>query len=88
MKLFRGMWEKGWNPDVVICNCVIDALCFMKRIPEALEVFREISEHGPVPNAATYNSLIKHLCKIQRMENVYEIVNEMEEKEGPVHRMT
>ena len=34
LKLFRGMWDKGGKPDVVICNCIIDALCFKKRIPD------------------------------------------------------
>ncbi|KAG5046754.1 hypothetical protein JHK86_016160 [Glycine max] len=34
LKLFRGMWGKGGKPDVVICNCIIDALCFKKRIPD------------------------------------------------------
>lgn len=39
VKLFNKMWEKGINPDVAICNCVIDQLCFKKKIPEALEIF-------------------------------------------------
>ncbi|GAV63448.1 PPR domain-containing protein/PPR_2 domain-containing protein, partial [Cephalotus follicularis] len=27
LKLFRAMWEQGCNPDMVICNCIIDVLC-------------------------------------------------------------
>uniref|UniRef100_A0A2N9FRW3 Pentacotripeptide-repeat region of PRORP domain-containing protein n=1 Tax=Fagus sylvatica TaxID=28930 RepID=A0A2N9FRW3_FAGSY len=76
------MWKKGLNPDVVICNCIIDALCFKKRIPEALQVFTEMKQQGCPPDVATYNSLIKHLCKIQRMEKVYELLDEMEQKKG------
>ncbi|XP_015064574.1 putative pentatricopeptide repeat-containing protein At3g15200, partial [Solanum pennellii] len=34
VELFQTMWEKGC---VAICNCIIDGLCFKKRIPEALE---------------------------------------------------
>ncbi|CAK9154503.1 unnamed protein product [Ilex paraguariensis] len=82
MKLFRAMWEKGCNPDVAICNNVIDGLCFKKRIPEALEIFQQMNERDCLPNVATYNSLIKHLCKIQRMEKVCELVDEMEQKGG------
>jgi len=39
LKLFNGMWkDDSCKPDVVICSCVIDGLCFKKRIPEALQV--------------------------------------------------
>ncbi|KAG5054448.1 hypothetical protein JHK85_006958 [Glycine max] len=73
---------KGGKPDVVICNCIIDALCFKKRIPEALKIFCDMSERGCEPNVATYNFLIKYMCNIQRMEKVYELVDEMERKKG------
>ncbi|KAL2476373.1 putative Pentatricopeptide repeat-containing protein [Abeliophyllum distichum] len=33
VKLFMSMSEKGCRPDVAICNCIIDGLCFKKRIP-------------------------------------------------------
>ena len=37
LKLFNGMWkDDSCKPDVVICSCVIDGLCFKKRIREAL----------------------------------------------------
>lgn len=83
LKLFNGMWkDDSCKPDVVICNCVIDGLCFKKRIPEALQVFHDMKERGCLPNVATYNSLIKHLCKIRRMEKVYELVEDMERRSG------
>lgn len=83
LKLFRGMWDKGIvKPDAVICNCIIDALCFKKRIPEALEVFQDMNKRGCVPNVATYNCLIKYLCKIRRWEKVNEVANEMSQKSG------
>ncbi|KAK6134555.1 hypothetical protein DH2020_031725 [Rehmannia glutinosa] len=80
MKLLRTMWEKGFNPDVAICNTVIDGLCFKKRIPHALEVFDEMSNRDCPPNVATYNTLIKHLCKIQRMEKKPEEVDDILER--------
>ncbi|PIA36570.1 hypothetical protein AQUCO_03300039v1 [Aquilegia coerulea] len=83
VKLFRSMWKTSYAiPDVAICNCVIDALCFKKRIPEALVIFEEMKEKGCPPDVATYNSLIKHLCKIVRMEKVHELLEEMKEKKG------
>ncbi|KAF6155874.1 hypothetical protein GIB67_039205 [Kingdonia uniflora] len=84
LKLFRGMWKKGFTltPDVAICNCIIDALCFKKRIPEALDIFGKMNERGCSPNVVTYNSLIKHLCHIQRMEKVYKLLEEMEQMKG------
>ncbi|KAG5546189.1 hypothetical protein RHGRI_018388 [Rhododendron griersonianum] len=82
LKLFRTIWEMGCDPDVTICNCVIDGLCFKKRIPEALAIFQEMNERGCLLNVATYNTLIKHLRKIRRMEKVYELLDEMEQKGG------
>ncbi|XP_028793090.1 putative pentatricopeptide repeat-containing protein At3g15200 [Neltuma alba] len=83
LKLFRGMWDKGMvEPDVVICNCIIDALCFKKRIPEALEVFQDMNKRGCLTNVATYNCLIKYMCKIGRQEKVDELVNEMLQRKG------
>ncbi|KAF7822685.1 putative pentatricopeptide repeat-containing protein [Senna tora] len=85
LKLFRGMWDEGMvKPDVVICNCIIDALCFKKRIPEAMEIFHDMKKQGclPLPNVVTYNCLIKYLCKIGRLELVEELLNEMEQKKG------
>ncbi|KAL3638441.1 hypothetical protein CASFOL_017812 [Castilleja foliolosa] len=80
MELLRKMWENGLDPDVTICNNVIDGLCFKKRIPEALRIFDEMREkRGCSPNVATYNTLIKHFCKIRRMDKVGELLGEMEE---------
>ncbi|GJN05792.1 hypothetical protein PR202_ga23457 [Eleusine coracana subsp. coracana] len=80
VKLFNSMREKGTNPDVAICNCIIDHLCFKKKIPEALEIFGEMNDQHCQADVATYNTLIKHLCKIRRMEKVYELLDEMEAK--------
>lgn len=83
LKLFRAMCDKGYELDVTIFNCVINALCFKKRIPEALDIYREMKERDcPPPNVVTYNTLIKYLSKIRRMENVYDLVDEMEQKKG------
>ncbi|KAF3777046.1 putative pentatricopeptide repeat-containing protein [Nymphaea thermarum] len=79
VKLFEAMWAKGCKPDVAICNCIIDALCFKKKVPEALNIFSEMNERGCMADVATYNSLIKHLCKIRRMEKAFELLDEMEE---------
>ncbi|KAG8046068.1 hypothetical protein GUJ93_ZPchr0008g11743 [Zizania palustris] len=46
VKLFTSVWEKGINPDVAICNGIIDQLCCTKRIPEAFEGFDETNGHG------------------------------------------
>ncbi|GFP79656.1 putative pentatricopeptide repeat-containing protein at3g15200 [Phtheirospermum japonicum] len=83
-ELLRKMWENSLDPDVTICNNVIDGLCFKKRIPEALRIFDEMSEkRGCSPNVATYNTLIKHLCKIRRMDKVGELLSEMEKTKMP-----
>ncbi|KAK1320194.1 hypothetical protein QJS10_CPA03g00842 [Acorus calamus] len=72
--------DGGSEPDVTICNCIIDALCFKKRVPEALEVFAEMDGKGCAPNTVTYNCLIKHLCRIRRLEKAYGLLEEMEAK--------
>ena len=46
IKLFRSMCKNDFYPYVVICNCIIDALFFKKRIPETLQVFKEMKKQG------------------------------------------
>lgn len=63
---------------MIICNNMINALCFKNRIPEALELLRSMPERGCEPTTATYNTLIKYMIKIGRTEKVNEILEEME----------
>ncbi|KAJ1403467.1 Tetratricopeptide-like helical domain superfamily [Sesbania bispinosa] len=89
LKLFRGMWNEDCKckPDVVICNCIIDALCFKKRVPEALEHLCKIRRMEKVyelveemerrkgcclPNAVTYCYLLKSLKEPGEVPGVLE----------------
>ncbi|KAG6528138.1 hypothetical protein ZIOFF_010287 [Zingiber officinale] len=56
--LFTSIWEKGCDPDVIICNCIIDTLCF-KKVPQALEIFSEMNDRGCLPDVTAL---------LQRME--------------------
>lgn len=49
---------------MAICNCIIHALQFKKRIHEALDVLKEMSEQGCLLNVMSCNLLIKHLQEI------------------------
>lgn len=58
---------------MAICNCIIHALQFKKRIHEALDVLKEMSEQGCLLNVMNCNLLIKHLQEIW-MENFYKLL--------------
>ncbi|KAL8217749.1 hypothetical protein R6Q57_021122 [Mikania cordata] len=75
--LFRIMLFKGFKPDVVTYNCLIDGCCKTYRIERALELFDDMVKRDCFPNRVTYNSLIRY----------YFATNEIDEAIGMLHRM-
>ncbi|GMH00740.1 hypothetical protein Nepgr_002579 [Nepenthes gracilis] len=57
--LFRMMLFKGFAPDIVTYNCLIDGCCKTYRIGRALELFEDMNKRSCAPNRVTYNSFIR-----------------------------
>uniref|UniRef100_A0A6N2MLF0 Pentacotripeptide-repeat region of PRORP domain-containing protein n=1 Tax=Salix viminalis TaxID=40686 RepID=A0A6N2MLF0_SALVM len=66
-RLFKIMLFKGFVPDVVTYNCLINGCCKTNKIERALELFEEmINKRGCVPNRVTYNSFISVVNEIDK----------------------
>ncbi|KAK6145982.1 hypothetical protein DH2020_019851 [Rehmannia glutinosa] len=78
--LFRLMLFKGFVPDVVTYNCLINGCCKTNRIGRALEVFDEMSERGCVPNRITYNSFIRYYSVVNEVDQAIKMLRRMQER--------
>ncbi|KAI8001582.1 Pentatricopeptide repeat-containing protein [Camellia lanceoleosa] len=70
--LFRIMLFKGFVPDVVTYNCLIDGCCKTNRIERALELFDDMNKRGCLPNHVTYNSFIRYYSAVNEIDNAIE----------------
>ncbi|KAJ0507628.1 putative tetratricopeptide-like helical domain superfamily [Helianthus annuus] len=77
--LFRLMLFKGFKPDVVTYNCLIDGCCKTYRIERALELFDDMGKRGCVPNRVTYNSFIRFYCATNEIDKAIEMLHRMQE---------
>ncbi|KAK3003863.1 hypothetical protein RJ639_019586 [Escallonia herrerae] len=76
--LFRAMLFKGFVPDVVTYNCLIDGCCKTYRIERALELFDDMEKRGCSPNRVTYNSFIRYYSAINEIEKAIQMLRRME----------
>lgn len=79
--LFRIMLFKGFVPDVVTYNCLIDGCCKTNRIERALELFNDMHKRGCTPNKITYNSFIRYYSAVNEIDKGIEMLRKMEEME-------
>ncbi|XP_050212470.1 pentatricopeptide repeat-containing protein At1g77405 [Mercurialis annua] len=77
--LFRVMLSKGFVPDVVTYNCLIDGCCKTYRIERALELFEDMNRRGCVPNRITYNSFIRYYSAVNETDKAVEMLRKMQE---------
>ncbi|KAF6151427.1 hypothetical protein GIB67_020651 [Kingdonia uniflora] len=75
--LFRIMVFKGFVPDVVTYNCLIDGCCKTYRIGRALELFDDMVQKGCVPNRVTYDSFIRYYSSVNEIEKAVEMMSRM-----------
>ncbi|XP_077234945.1 pentatricopeptide repeat (PPR) superfamily protein [Tasmannia lanceolata] len=75
--LFRIMIFKGFVPDVVTYNCLIDGLCKTYRIGRALELFDDMLSKGCSPNKVTYNSFIRYYSVVNEVDKAVEMMRKM-----------
>lgn len=78
--LFRLMIFKGFVPDVVTYNCLINGCCKTNRIGRALELFDDMAVKGCVPNRITYNSFIRYYSVVNEVDRAIEMLRRMQER--------
>ncbi|CDY52990.1 BnaAnng11840D [Brassica napus] len=66
-RMFREMLFRGFAPDVVTYNCLIDGCCKTNRIGRALELFEDMKKRGCVPNQVTVTNEIERGIEMMRM---------------------
>ncbi|KEH16830.1 putative pentatricopeptide [Medicago truncatula] len=64
-------------PIVNSYNIIINGLCKIKIVDEALNLFTEM--HCK-PNTVTYNSLIDLLCKSDRVSDAWKLLDQMHDR--------
>ncbi|KAG6608037.1 Pentatricopeptide repeat-containing protein, partial [Cucurbita argyrosperma subsp. sororia] len=76
--LFRIMLFKGFVPDVVTYNCLIDGCCKTYRIERALELFEDMNKRGCTPNRVTYNSFIRYYSAVNEIDQAIKMLRMMQ----------
>ncbi|KAL4185718.1 hypothetical protein AMTRI_Chr10g232070 [Amborella trichopoda] len=74
--LFRLMVFKGFKPDVVTYNCLIDGLCKTYRIGRALELLNDMLQKCS-PNKITYNSFIRFYSAVNDIDKAIKMLRDM-----------
>lgn len=77
--LFRLMLFKGFAPDVVTYNSLINGCCKTNRIERALELFQDMNKRGCVPNQVTYDSFIRYYSVVNEIDKAVEMLRKMQE---------
>nr|GMC86702.1 pentatricopeptide repeat-containing protein At3g61520, mitochondrial-like [Ipomoea batatas] len=84
--LTNEMKEKGIAPNVVTFGILINHLCKLHRVDEALQVFEKMrgaSEGISIePDTVIYNTLIDGLCKVGRQEEGVGLMEKMRLEKG------
>ncbi|GLJ43024.1 hypothetical protein SUGI_0892920 [Cryptomeria japonica] len=74
---FREMQRRGFDPDIVTYNIVVDALCKKRRIDDAFELVEVIKRKGCRPNIWTYTTLIHGLGIVKNKNRACELFAEL-----------
>lgn len=75
--MFRLMLFRGFVPDVVTYNALIDGCCKTNRIERALELFVDMNNRGCLPNRVTYNSFIRYYSVINEVDKAIAMLRKM-----------
>ena len=60
--LLRKIEKRYFEPNVVFYNTIIDSLCKVRLVNEALNFIFEMMGKGILPDIITYTCLIQGLC--------------------------
>ncbi|XP_059281798.1 pentatricopeptide repeat-containing protein At1g77405 [Lycium ferocissimum] len=76
--LFRIMLFKGFVPDVVTYNSLINGCCKTNRIERATELLDDMVKRGIAPNRITYNSFIRYYSATNEVDKAIEMLRRMQ----------
>ncbi|KAH9296976.1 hypothetical protein KI387_028658, partial [Taxus chinensis] len=74
---FREMGRRGFDPDIVTYNVVVDALCKKRRIDDAFDLVEVMKRKECRPNIWTYTTLIHGLGIVRKKNQAYEVFAEL-----------
>uniref|UniRef100_A0A0V0I0S2 Putative ovule protein n=1 Tax=Solanum chacoense TaxID=4108 RepID=A0A0V0I0S2_SOLCH len=72
------MLFKGFVPDVVTYNSLINGCCKTNRIERALELLDDMVKRGVVPNRITYNSFIRYYSVTNEIDKAIKMLRRMQ----------
>ncbi|CAN6679340.1 unnamed protein product [Malus baccata var. baccata] len=76
--MFRNMLFRGFVPDVVTYNSLINGCCKTYRIERALELFEDMNKRGCTPNRVTYDSFIRYYAAVNEIDKAVEMLWKMQ----------
>nr|KJB61758.1 hypothetical protein B456_009G378300 [Gossypium raimondii] len=62
VRFLRLMESRGYEPNIVAYNTILDCLCKNGLLKEALDLFSEVKVKGIRPDIFTYTCLIHGMC--------------------------
>ncbi|KAB5513722.1 hypothetical protein DKX38_027628 [Salix brachista] len=82
------MIQKGFVPDVLTHNYMVNGLCNMRKLEKADWLIREMLDKGPSPNCATYNTFIKGYCLLDNVDKALHLFSSMANSGTKPNRVT
>ncbi|ONI34646.1 hypothetical protein PRUPE_1G492400 [Prunus persica] len=76
--MFRNMLFRGFVPDVVTYNSLINGCCKTYRIERALELFDDMNRMGCTPNRVTYDSFIRYYAAVNEIDKAVDMLRKMQ----------
>jgi pentatricopeptide repeat protein len=66
------------NPELVIYNILVDAMCKSVKLEDARELFLKLYVKGLLPDVRSWTSIISGLCREGLLDEAYKASREME----------
>ncbi|KAM5569103.1 pentatricopeptide repeat-containing protein [Rosa sericea] len=76
--MFRNMLFRGFVPDVVTYNALINGCCKTYRIERALELFEDMKKRDCTPNRVTYDSFIRYYAAVNEIDKAVDMLRRMQ----------
>ncbi|XP_004292714.1 PREDICTED: pentatricopeptide repeat-containing protein At1g77405 [Fragaria vesca subsp. vesca] len=77
--MFRNMVFRGFVPDVVTYNALINGCCKNYRIERALELFEDMMKRDCTPNRVTYDSFIRYYAAVNEIDKAVDMLRRMQD---------
>lgn len=67
----------GYHPDCGTCNYLIQSLCAVDQLAEAVKVFKGMDGAGCVPDLETYGIVISSMCRVRKTADATDMLKQM-----------